>query len=519
MKRLTISTSGYALAALIALLGVDATAQQTRGDQPAQEQQQADNPQTGNNERGGQLPHIRLDNSPLPKAVEARTSYAPIAKKIEPSVVTVDSTRTVRAAQIPFFNDPFFRRFFGEQSNGSSSEPETQEGLGSGVIVSEDGYIITNNHVVEDSTDIRVARAGGEEFPAKVVGTDPATDIAVLKVDATGLPAITLADSSRLQVGDTVLAVGNPFGIGETMTAGIVSGLGRGSIGIVDYGDFIQTDASINPGNSGGALTDVEGRLVGINTAILSRNGGYQGVGFAVPVNIARYVMDQIIEHGHVTRGYLGIYIQSLTPDLAKAFHAPQDKGALVASVSPGSPAAKAGLKEGDVITQFNGNPVIDSKHLRLMVAETAPDTHANLQYLRNGKERETTVTLGELKNQQLAQARGRGGPQMRSGRGGFLAGMQVAELDPQTRDQFNIPNDVQGLVITDVQSGSAAGRAGLQAGDVIEEVNHQAVHSLRDAASELRNERRTVLLRVWSNGGSRYVALETGPRHGVRER
>jgi serine protease Do len=418
---------------------------------------------------------------------------------------------------MPFLNDPFFRRFFGGEGEGSS-RPRTQQGLGSGVIVTEDGYIITNNHVVEGPSEIRVALVSGEEFPAKVVGTDPATDIAVVKVERTGLPAITLADSSQLEVGDTVLAVGNPFGIGQTVTVGIVSGLGRGSIGIVDYEDFIQTDASINPGNSGGALTDVMGRLIGINTAILSRTGGNQGVGFAVPVNIARNVMEQIIEHGRVTRGYLGIYIQPLTPSLAKAFNLSQTKGALVANVSPKSPAAKAGLKEGDVITEFNGKPITDSKQLRLMVAQTPPDTRADVRYLRSGKEHEASVTLGELRGDELAQAQGRAEPETESAKGGFVEGVEVAELNPQIRRQLNLPREVQGVVVTDVDPGSAAERAGLQPGDIIEEVNRQPVRNLRDATTKLK-QNGSVLLRVWSNGASHYIVLENAAQPRTRQR
>ena len=243
------------------------------------------------------------------------------------------------------------------------------------MIISEDGYIITNNHVVEDSSDIRVALVSGEEYPATVVGTDPATDIAVLKVDRTGLPAIVLGDSSVLEVGDSVLAVGNPFGIGQTVTLGIVSGLGRAGMGIVDYEDFIQTDASINPGNSGGALIDVLGRLIGINTAILSRSGGNQGVGFAVPINIARNVMEQIIEHGHVTRGYLGIYIQPLTPDLARAFNTSTNKGALVAGVDSEVASRQSRFEGGrrHHRIQREGSP--GQPRVRLMAAQTPPNT------------------------------------------------------------------------------------------------------------------------------------------------
>jgi serine protease Do len=462
-------------------------------------------------------PNIKVDQTSVPADIEARTSVAPVAKKVAPSVVNVYSTRKIHERESsPLFNDPFFRRFFHEDQ--TPAKPQVEEGLGSGVIVSDDGFIITNNHVVENSSDIRVAFAGGEEHPAKVVGTDPATDIAVLKIEARNLPAIVLGDSDKLQVGDSVLAVGNPFGVGQTVTKGIVSAVGRSGFGIVNYEDFIQTDASINPGNSGGALTDILGRLVGINTAIISRSGGYQGIGFAVPINMARYVMDQIIEHGKVIRGYLGIHIQSLTPDLAKAFDVRAKGGALVADVSPKSPAAKAGVKEGDVITEFNGNPVTDSRHLQLMVSETAPGTKAQLEVLRKGQREDLTVTLGELPTEELAQAQGKSAPEAHSSRASFLPGVAVSTLDSQARHEFDVPSSVNGIVVTEVDPGSTAERAGLHSGDVIQEVDHQAVHSLRDATNARQAAQSgTVLLKVWSNGSSHFVALESGNRSGTQ--
>jgi serine protease Do len=468
--------------------------------------------------QGNPLPKIREDNSPLPPELKARTSFAPVAKKIAGSVVNVYSSRTVTTrGQSPFFNDPFFRRFFGGEEEEGTPRPRTQQGLGSGVIVSEDGYILTNSHVVQDATDIRIVLASGEEYPARIVGTDPATDIAVLKVDRTGLPAITLADSSLLEVGDTVLAVGNPFGIGQTVTLGIVSGIGRGGFRIVDYEDFIQTDASINPGNSGGALADVLGRLVGINTAILSRTGGNQGVGFAVPVNLARHVLEQLIRFGEVSRGYLGVQIQQLTPELARAFNLKDTRGALVASVSPNSPAVRAGLQEGDIIIEFNGQEVTDSRQLRLMVSQASPESRAEITYLRNGRERQSNVTLARLPDD-LTEARGRPGSTTPSGRTGFLEGVEVAELDDQTRRQFNIPREMEGLVVTDVQPGTSAERAGLQAGDVIEEVNRKPVRDLNEGRTALRGQEGSVLLRVWSANGSRYVVVDLASQPETRE-
>jgi len=303
-------------------------------------------------------PRINVDDRPLDR--EARgISFAPIVKKVAPSVVNIYSTKMVRVRPFmhPLFDDSFFRRFFGGDEESQPSRPQLRkaQGLGSGVIVSEDGYILTNNHVVEGADKVEVALAGGKkEYTAKVVGTDPQTDVAVLKVEATGLPAITLTDSDKLEVGDVVLAIGNPFGVGQAVTKGIVSGIGRGGFGVVDYEDFIQTDAAINPGNSGGALVDADGRLVGVNTFIMSRTGRSEGVGFAIPVNLARSVMDRLIKDGKIVRGYLGVGIQQVTPDLAKEFKLADESGALVGEVRSNTPAEDAGIKEGDVVIEFN---------------------------------------------------------------------------------------------------------------------------------------------------------------------
>jgi serine protease Do len=458
---------------------------------------------------------LKVDPAPLPQELRERTSFAPVVAKVAPSVVNVYSTRTVRdrGQMFPFFSDPFFRRFFGgeeEQRQQQPPRPRTQQGLGSGVIVSEDGYIITNSHVVEGATDIRVALADGQEFTAELVGTDPATDIAVLRVEATGLPAITWADSAAIEVGDTVLAIGNPFGVGQTVTSGIVSAVGRGGFGIVDYEDFIQTDASINPGNSGGALTDVTGRLIGINMAIISRTGGAQGVGFAVPTNIARFTLEQLVQHGRVVRGYLGIYIQPLTPELARMFEVPDQRGALVASVSPRSPAARAGIQEGDVITEFDGREITDSRQLRLLVAQTPPNKQATVNLLREGRQEEVRVRVGELASEEVAQAAGRAEPQAPAGRTGFLEGLELTEIDNTTRRQLSLPPTVEGLIITSVEPGSAAERAGLRPRDVITEINRKPVNSIEDARAIRRQLRdQSLLLRVRSEEGTRYVVLE----------
>jgi serine protease Do len=332
-----------------------------------------------------------------------------------------------------------------------------------------------------------------------------------VKVDGTRLSAITVTDSDNVEVGDIVLAVGNPFGVGQTVTSGIVSAKSRGGMGIVDYEDFIQTDASINPGNSGGALIDAEGRLIGINTAILSRTGGNQGVGFAVPINLLRNVMDQLITTGKVTRGYLGVVIQPVTPDLAQEFKLPNQSGALVSEVTPASPGAKAGLKEGDVITEFNSKKVVDNRQLRFMTAQTPPGTKVPIKIVRDGKEQSLTVELGELKGEGLA---GSGMPNSRQPEASsdLLDGVTIADVDARAREQFNIPDDVKGAVVVDVDPDSPAAAAGLQPGDVIVEANRKSVTNAREAiraTGEVRGDR--VLLRVWSRGAVHYVTVEKG--------
>ena len=424
-------------------------------------------------------------NVPVDESVVARDtlphgSYAPVVKKVTPAVVKIVTTTKVNAPEIPGFNDPFWRHFFGDQFSGSPQQqaPEIQHGLGSGVIVTKDGYILTNNHVVDGAKEVKVTLPDGREFTAKVIGRDPKSDIAVVKIDANDLPTVRLADSEKVEVGDVVLAVGNPFGVGQTVTSGIVSAKDRGNMGIEDYEDFIQTDAAINPGNSGGALVDIDGRLIGINTAILSRSGGSQGVGFAIPSDLARTVMTSLIKSGHVTRGYLGVMIQNVTPDLASEFKLKDDKGALISDVVPNGPADKAGLKDGDVIIDYNGEPVTDSRRLQLAAAETAPGSTVKLQVLRDGEKKTIDVTVKELPgSNKLAQSNSSNSEDT-----GTLNGVEVADLDQQARQQFNIPKDVKGAVVTQVDPSSAAAEAGLKPGAVIQEINRQPVKDAEEA-------------------------------------
>jgi serine protease Do len=458
-------------------------------------------------------PPLVVNEAPLSRDSRMTTSFAPIVKRVAPSVVYVYSTKTVRNQNpqlMPFFGDPFFRQFFGDRFGSRQRQPRTfkQQSLGSGVIVTRDGYILTNNHVVDGADEIKVLLAKDKrEFAAKIVGKDQKADIAVLKIEASDLSYLTLADSDKLEVGDVVLAIGNPFGVGQTVTMGIISALGRGGMGIEDYEDFIQTDAAINPGNSGGALVDAEGRLIGINTAILSRSGGNQGVGFAIPINLARNIMNQLIKHGKVERGYLGVAIRDLTPDLAQAFKAPDTHGALVEDVTAKSAAAEAGLRNGDVVIGLNGKPVDDSRHLRLAVGEMSPGTSVQLEVLRDGKERSFSVTLREMPGQQLTANNNEGPDNVDSD---ALNGVEVGNIDENARQQLNLPSDVKGALIISVDENSASYDAGLREGDVILEINRQSVHNADEAVEVSKHVKTKVtLVRVWSHGGSHYITVD----------
>jgi serine protease Do len=359
---------------------------------------------------------------------------------------------------------------------------------------------------VDSADEVKATLQDGREFTAKVIGRDPKSDIAVIKIDAKDLPAIPIADSDKVEVGDVVLAIGNPFGVGQTVTTGIVSATGRGNLGIEDYEDFIQTDAAINPGNSGGALVDVEGRLIGVNTAIFSHSGGNQGIGFAIPSDLARNVMNSLIEYGHVTRGYLGVMIQDVTPSLAKEFKLKDSTGALVGDVVHNGPADKAGFKDGDVVREYNGKKVSDSRRLRLAVGDTKPGTTVPVKILRDGASKTLEVTVQQLPgSEQLAQ---NNTPQSKDN--GTLNGVAVSDLDQQTRQELKVPESVKGVVITEVQPDSPAAEAGLKQGDVIQEINRHPVKTADEAVKLTENTKDKVsLLRIWSNGGSHYVVVD----------
>ncbi|MBK8476626.1 MAG: DegQ family serine endoprotease [Opitutaceae bacterium] len=471
------------------------------------------------------VPQLKIDHAAAKRDAIAPRSYSAVVKKAAPSVVYVFSTKTVRnphPEMMPFFNDPMFRRFFGDQMPDEGDNrrggrqrqrmPEMkQRGLGSGVIISADGYILTNNHVVDGADEVKIGFDGGKkEFVAEVIGRDPKTDLAVLKIDAADLTPATLGDSDALEVGDVVLAIGNPFGIGQTVTSGIVSATGRGGLGIEEYEDFIQTDAAINPGNSGGALVDAEGRLVGINTAIYSRTGGSMGLGFAIPASLARSVMEQLITGGKIVRGYIGVGIQDLSPELKKEFGV-DDGGVIVTGVSPDTGAEKAGIKQGDVIVKLDGEPIADGRRLRLMVGKRAPGTEVKLDIVRDGKPQTFKVKLGTQPDSPMG---GKDERIEKTDDEGTLNGVGVTDITKETRTQLNLPADLKGALVTEVEPDSAAAKVGLAEGDVILEINRQPVESAKQAVdlTAKPDSKRTLLL-VWRDGARLYVMVdETKP-------
>jgi serine protease Do len=442
-------------------------------------------------------------------------SFAPVVEKIAPSVVTVFTTQTVSRTTAPFpFADDALRQFFGGQLPQRQGK-QTLQGLGSGVIVSPDGYILTANHVVSGAEEIMIG-LGTElrKYKANKVGTDPGTDVALLKIDEKNLPGIAFADSDKARAGDVVLAVGNPFGLRQTVTMGIISAVGRGGVGIVDYENFIQTDAAINMGNSGGALVDTKGELLGINTAIFSRSGGNQGVGFAIPANLARDVMQSLREKGRVVRGYIGASVQTLTPELAEAMKLKgQPTGALVGEVSPNTPSQKTGMKTGDVITSVNGKKISDARELRLMIGSMAPGSKAQIQVNRESQTKLFDVQLTEMPAGATEEGGLEASPEENAQpeKTTVFGGVAVADITDDIRSALNLSKDVHGAVIAEVDADSPAGKAGLREGDVIQEVNKQPVKNAKDlvAVSKKLKPNEKILIRVYSQGRSGYVALE----------
>ena len=424
-----------------------------------------------------------------------RDSYADVVKLVTPAVVTIRTERKAQMSPTQFQGDDFFRRFFGDRFDEGPRPPRSyrQEGLGSGVIVTGDGYILTNHHVVDGASEITVELTDGRTVSAKAIGSDAPSDLAVLKIDLTNLRPIGLANSDAVQVGDVVLAIGNPLGIGQKVTLGIISAKGRATgVGDGSYEDFLQTDAPINRGNSGGALVNAKGELIGINSQILSPSGGNIGIGFAIPANMARHVMDQLRQDGRVRRAQLGVTIQPVTSELAESFGVKQVGGALVSSVEPGGAADRAGVKRGDVITSFNGQAVLDTNSLRNRVASTPPGSNATVVVLRDGNERTLTVKLGELAESKTARRDVEGDSNDRT-----ALGVSVAPLTPELAARAGVPKDVRGLLVQEVNPDGRAAEAGIQSGDVIQEVNRKPVETVEElrAAVKAATDRPTLVL------------------------
>lgn len=415
-------------------------------------------------------------------ALAGSNGFPAVAKATMPGVVNISTTRVVKGQGMPaspFMNDPFFKHFFGEEFGRQFQIPRDrrENSLGSGVIVSKDGYIVTNAHVVEKADEIKVLLSDKREFTGKVVGSDPKSDIAVIKIQGKDLPTLPWGDSEKLEVGEYVLAIGNPFGLNSTITLGIVSAVGRANMGIEQYENFIQTDAAINPGNSGGALVNTRGELIGINTAIFSRTGGNMGIGFAIPSNMAKGVMDSLIKHGKVVRGYLGVSIQDVNPKIAKQFGLKEAQGALISDVVNGSPADKGGMKTGDVILRVEDKDVENSTMLRHLVADLPVGKKVEIQVLRDKKPVMLTIKIAEQPKDMVASSDSVKGESKSTA----LSGFEVQNLTPNNSRQLNLPRGTRGVVVTGVETGSAAEEAGVQPGDVIVELNRKPVGNVDD--------------------------------------
>lgn len=449
-----------------------------------------------------------LDGPDINTLESQNRAYERIAETVTPAIVSIQSTQVIKVQQSPMFNDPFFRQFFGNAFPNIPPE-QKEHALGSGVIVSPDGYIVTNNHVIKNASDIEIQLADKRSFKGRVVGTDPQTDVAVLKIDAHGLKTAPVGDSSTLHVGDIVMAFGNPFGLDFTVTRGAVSALGRPAPEANMVANYIQTDAAINPGNSGGPLVNVHGQVVGINTWIVpgagpGGEGASIGIGFAVPSNTVRHVMEDLVKNGKVTRGYLGVYPRVLTPDLAKQFGIPDTSGALVNQVSPDSPADKAGLKEGDVIRKLDGQTIGDSTQLTGLVTNLSPGQVVTLDIVRDGKPMTVRVTLGE-RPADLSASNGLGGSGPTQG---ALRGIAVQGLTPSLRQQLGLSARVTGVVISQIDPNSPAAQAGVQEGDVIESINRQAVNSVPEFDRLARQAKGEVLVYINRQGSSGFLTI-----------
>ncbi|HEX8633231.1 MAG TPA: DegQ family serine endoprotease [Pyrinomonadaceae bacterium] len=447
-------------------------------------------------------------------AIAPQNSYADVVERVAPAVVTVRSERRGRAAQQhPFMDDPRFREFFGERMPNSPQTPRREEGLGSGVIVTADGYLLTNHHVVDGADEIRVELSDRRVLTAKIVGSDPPSDLAVLKIEASNLPVLPLGDSDKVRVGDMALAVGNPLGIGQTVTAGIISAKERTTSGVGDgsFANFIQTDAPINRGNSGGALVNTSGELIGINSQILSPTGGSIGIGFAIPSNMARGVMEQLVKGGKVRRGQLGVQIQEVTSDIAASLDLKEVRGVIIGAVTAGSAGERAGLKQGDVITAVGGATVNDVNSLRNRIASAAPGTEVTLTVVRDGREQQVRATLGEFT--QAARREGEpGGSEPGAGATGETTGklgVRVQPITPELARELELQPGAQGVAVADVDPNGPAADAGIQRGDVIVQANRQPIRSSGDLTAAVgRTGTRPALLLVNRRGNTIFLTV-----------
>ena len=447
-----------------------------------------------------------LDGADIVALQTLNKAYERIARMVTPAIVSIQSTQVVKPRVFPLIPQSF-------DSPDQGPREEREHALGSGVLVSTDGYILTNNHVIQDASSIKVMLSDKRTFTGKVVGADPQTDVAVIKIDGKDLPTASLGNSANLYVGDIVMAFGNPYGLNFTVTRGAVSALNRSEGAIEDIQNFIQTDAPINPGNSGGALVDVQGEVIGINTAIMNSDsapgegGGSVGIGFAIPINMARHVMDDLVKTGEVSRGYLGAQVRTLDEGLAHAFEVPDTSGALVEDVPPGGPADKAGLKNGDVIRHYNGQPVPDSGQLIALVTDTKPGTVATFDILRNGKALNMKITLGEHPSALGAHA-SLGKPPTQ----GTLEGVSVQYITPDLRDQLGLSTRIQGVEISNLDPASPAAQAGIRPGDVIEGINRQPLHSVADFERLAAKANGDTLLRLNRQGNGFYIVVSPTP-------
>ncbi len=440
-------------------------------------------------------------------------AFSSVVKKAGPAVVYVSVEKAANSfahqGQPEMFNDPFFQRFFGKQFQQPKQpqSPFKQHGAGSGFIISENGLILTNNHVVEGADSIRIRLADKREFPASVIGTDPQSDVALIKIDGTGLPTLPMGDSDKLEVGEWVIAIGSPFELSQTVTVGVVSAKGRSRMGINDYENFIQTDAAINPGNSGGPLLNIYGEVIGINTALFSRSGGYMGIGFAIPINMARSIENQLRTTGTVIRGWLGVMIQDVDRDLAQSFGLDKAEGILVSQVSANSPAQKAGLKEGDIILSMNNGKLTDVTDLRNRIAMIVPDNSVTFDIIRDGQRKTIKVVIGEQPSDfsEVTRLHQKKNNPATLGR----MGLSLQELTRQLAEQFGYEKG-QGVIITRVEPNSPADKVGLQAGQLIEEVDKVRVRTIAELKKAIKKARnpKQILLRVRAGDFSKYLVI-----------